>query len=306
MNAKMLRAAGEFLRTPWAMLPEYLSLLTGAMQTAAAGDPSDLDEMLARQAAAARKTATQPGGIAVLPLVGVFTQRGSFMDEIFGGGSIPTQHVTDTVQQLAADRRVAAIVLDIDSPGGSVGGLQELSDALYAARAAKPVVAVANSLAASAAYWVGSAAGEFVVTPEGQAGSIGVWTAHVNAAEFYRQMGVEVTLVAAGKYKTEGHPFGPLGDEARAHLQSQVDDYYDLFVRAVKRNRGADTYKEVREGYGEGRVLTAHAAVKANLADRVAPMSQVLAELRERLAPAARAHADADARRRREDLARRG
>jgi signal peptide peptidase SppA len=306
MNAKMLRVMGEFLRTPWAMLPEYLSLLTGAVQTAAAGDPGELDELLARQAAAARQPATHPGGIAVLPLVGIFTQRGSLWDELLGGGSVPTQRVTETVRQLAADRRVAAIVLDIDSPGGSVGGLQELSDTIHEARAHKPVIAVANSLAASAAYWVGSAAAEVVVTPEGQAGSIGVWTAHVNAAEFYRRMGVEVTLVSAGKYKTEGHPFGPLGDEARAHLQSQVDDYYDLFVRAVKRNRGAETLKEVREGYGEGRVLTAQAAVKANLADRVAPMSQVLAELQERLAPSARTRAEIDARRRREQLARLG
>ena len=79
---------------------------------------------------------------------------------------------------MLADDTVGQILMDIDSPGGSVYGVAELGDEILSARAQKPVVAVANSLAASAAYWIGCSASEFYVTPGGEVGSIGVWQAH--------------------------------------------------------------------------------------------------------------------------------
>jgi ClpP class serine protease len=107
------------------------------------------------------------GGIAVLPLYGVVTQRGNMVEDVSGPGSTSTQQFSAALHQLLADDTVGQILIDIDSPGGSVYGVSELADEIQAARSQKPVVAVANSLAASAAYWIGCSAGEFYVSLAG-------------------------------------------------------------------------------------------------------------------------------------------
>jgi ClpP class serine protease len=136
---------------------------------------------------------------------------------------------------------------------------------------------------ASAAYWLGSAASEVVAAPESDTGSIGVWTAHVDASKMLEEIGWKVTLISAGKYKVEGNPYEPLAAEAREFIQSQVDEYYGMFIKAVARNRG-DSQTAVREGYGQGRVLTAREAVKAKLVDRIGTLDQVVGELQAKYA----------------------
>jgi ClpP class serine protease len=88
--------------------------------------------------------------------------------------------------------------------------------------------------------------------------------------------GVKTTLISAGKYKTEGNPYEPLSDEARAAMQAMVDDYYGMFTRAVAKGRGVSV-DAVRNGFGEGRMVSASQAVKNGMADRVATLDQVLA-----------------------------
>ena len=174
-----------------------------------------------------------------------------------------------------ADPDIGRVILDVDSPGGQVGGVEELAREIYQARGQKPVTAIANGLAASAAYWIATAADEFVVTPSGQVGSIGVFGMHQDVSAALEKDGVKVTMVSAGKYKTEGNPFEPLTDEARAAMQGMIDEYYSLFVDAVARNRGVDA-AAVRGGFGEGRVVTAQAAVRLGMAARVAPFDEVV------------------------------
>ena len=157
-------------------------------------------------------------------------------------------------------------------------GVGEFSNEMTRYRGKKPVIAVANSLCASAAYWIACAADEVVVTPSGEVGSIGVYATHQDVSRMLDKAGVIVSLISAGKYKTEGSSYSPLGDEARAHIQSRVDDYYGMFVRDVARNR-KETQTNVRNGYGEGRVLGAQAAIKAGLADRQATLNDVVAGL---------------------------
>jgi signal peptide peptidase SppA len=188
------------------------------------------------------------------------------------------RHVDAADQQRARDANdddsVAQILLDIDSPGGSVYGVQELAAEIAASR--KPVVAIANSLAASAAYWLGSAASEFHVTPGGEVGSIGVWMAHEDWSKAVADAGVNVTLIAAGQYKVEGNPYEPLSADARKFLQSRVDDYYQTFTRAVAKGRkvGVDA---VRGGMGQGRVLGADQAKAEGMVDSIATFDQVVA-----------------------------
>lgn len=287
MNKQLL--ISEFLTTPWALMPERLQAMT-AVLTRWSSDVPPSDETLfqintdrvlrdtRKQFATDRAASNAGAGIAVLPLYGVVTQRGNMVDDISGPGSTSTQKFTSAMRQVLADDTVGQILIDIDSPGGSVYGVAELAAEIVKARAQKPVVAVANSLAASAAYWIGCSAGEFYVTPGGEVGSIGVWQAHFDYSKALEEEGVKPTLISAGKFKVEGNPYVPLDPEAQAFMQSRVDDYYNAFIKAVAKGRGVSV-GDVRDGMGEGRVLGADAALAAKMVDGVATFDDVLAKM---------------------------
>jgi len=209
------------------------------------------------------------------------TQRGNMADDVSGPGSVSTQQFGSALTNLINDDSVGQILIDIDSPGGSVYGVSELADQIIAARAKKPIVAIANSLAASAAYWIGCSASEFYVTPGGEVGSIGVWQAHNDYSKALADEGVVTTLISAGKFKVEGNPYEPLDEEARAFMQSRVDDYYSAFTKAVAKGRGVpiDT---VRNGMGQGRVLGADEALANKMVDGVATFDDVLSQMKKK------------------------
>jgi signal peptide peptidase SppA len=275
----------EFLATPWALMPERLSALTTVISRWTQGAPASdaamfqvqTDRVL-RDTRRQTSAAISGGGIAVIPIYGVITQRGNMVDDVSGPGMVSTQIVTQMLRQAVADDAVSQILLDIDSPGGSVYGVSELSDVILSARAQKPVVAIANSLAASAAYWVGSQASEFYVTAGGEVGSIGVWQAHQDYSKAMDEAGVKTTLISAGKFKVEGNPYAPLDEEAQGFMQSRVEDYYAAFTKAVAKGRGVPI-TQVRDGMGQGRVLGADAALAQNMVDGIASFDQVLSKM---------------------------
>lgn len=267
----------------WAMHPAWLAKFTAAITRYAESGEWSFDQVLAERFSAKRAKANGGDQVAVVPVMGVISQRGDLMDEIFEGGSVSAEHLAVLMDQLGADETVGAVVLNTDSPGGRTGALELAGDAIYRLRSKKKVIAISNSMMASAAYWIGSAASEIVATSEADTGSIGVWTAHVNAEKYFERIGFAVTMISSGKYKTEGHPFGPLTDEAKAHIQSQCDECYAMFLKTVARNRGL-TPAKVRDEYGEGRVLTAKEALKAGLVDRIATLGDVIGELQAKFA----------------------
>jgi signal peptide peptidase SppA len=178
---------------------------------------------------------------------------------------------------------VGAIVFDMDSPGGSVDGIPELAAEIRAARGEKPIVAIANAMMASAAYWLGSAADSISVSPSGAAGNIGVLAMHQDKSAAYEAEGVKTTMVKAGKFKGEGNEFEPLSPEAMAAVQSDVDYYYGLFTSDVAAGRSRPdqrvTSSDVANGYGEGRLLVAKRAIAANVADRIETLDQLVSRL---------------------------
>jgi signal peptide peptidase SppA len=221
-----------------------------------------------RQALAARKSAAaaygQGGGVKVLPLYGIITSRGNVMNEMSGPGSVSTQMFLASLRDALADDSVGAIVVDIDSPGGSVYQIQEVGDEIYKARSQKPIYGVSNCLAASAAYWLGTQCTHLYCTPSGEVGSIGVLAVHEDWSEANKMAGVKPTYIAAGPYKTEMNSDEPLSDDARAYQQSRIDDYYSMFVKAVARGRNASV-ADVRSKMGGGRVLGADDAFAVNM-----------------------------------------
>ena len=217
-------------------------------------------------------------GVAVIPIYGMIVPRASMYSEI--SGAVSAQQISAQLSAALADESVSSILLDIDSPGGDVMGMTELAAEIHAARAKKPVTAIANGMAASGAYWLGSQATEIMATPSGLVGSIGVYSVHENWAEAAKQAGVEHTFIYAGKYKTEGNEFAPLGAEAKDHVQSLVDGYYAAFTRDVARGRGV-AVANVRGGMGQGRVLAASNAKAAGMVDSIGTFAAAISRARQ-------------------------
>lgn len=279
----------EFYSTPLAILPSKLAAIRDFLELKAAGGDVSADEVRAvvwaranRQEvlnAAARKGGEgvmRAGRVGVVPLMGAISQRVGMIEEASGG--VGCDAVASQLDTLAADKSCKAICLWVDSPGGSVYGVSELAAKIRAICQEKKCVAMVDSVAASAAYWLASQCSEINVTPGGQVGSIGVIAAHEDQSKAADNDGVKTTLVTSSKYKGEGNPYGPLDDDAKAELQSKVNAYHAMFVSAVAKGRGV-TEARVEKDFGQGRMALAADAVKAGMADRVATFAQVLSRL---------------------------
>lgn len=259
----------RLVERPWAILPDVLPAVAAALRIraddAAAAEP---------EAAQSLRRAGAAGATAVIPVRGVITPHPTLFGLIFGIDS-SLGRLRKGLRAAVADESVGAIVLDVDSPGGVVDGVPEMAEEIRAARARKPIVAVANTMAASAAYWLAAQATEIVVAPSGRIGSIGVLAVHEEYSRMDEAMGITTTVVRAGRYKAEANPFEPLTAEAQAAIQEEVDAYYDMFVAAVAKGRDVKA-ATVRDGFGEGRVVMAKPAVKEGMADRVGTVEDAI------------------------------
>ena len=263
--------------SPWAIKPEMYALICEIVRDRAMGDRLTAEEITQRIGAArVRSGAARNGSIAVLPLHGVLAPRMNMAHAISGGTSLEVFGAM--FRQAMADPQIAAVVLDVDSPGGSVFGVPELWDDIFQARGVKPVVAVSNPMAASAAYWLATAAEEIVASPSAELGSVGVIAAHEDISSSQAKQGITTTLVMAGRRKALGNQYEPLTDEARADIQGKVDAYYAMFVDAVARGRGVRP-ADVRSGYGEGGTVLAQEALKLGMVDTVATLQQTIDRL---------------------------
>lgn len=221
-------------------------------------------------------TAQRIGSVAIIPIYGVIFPRADLFAEISGGTSLET--FRSTLDEAVRDPDVKAIALDVNSPGGSTELLEETAAEIREARDTKPVVAVANTLMASAAYHLASQASEIFATPSGHVGAIGVYSAHTDVSKAEEKAGIKTTLIYAGKYKVEGNPYESLSASARRHMQELVDASYDVFVSDIALGRNV-AEGIVRDGYGEGRVLDARRAASEGMVDGVQTFDATLSAL---------------------------
>ncbi|MDY0105304.1 MAG: S49 family peptidase [Giesbergeria sp.] len=213
-------------------------------------------------------------GVAIVHASGALVHR-SRMDGassyLLGYNELATQ-----VEAAQADPNVHAILQVWDSPGGEVSGAFEYAERMHAQRGKKPMWAIADSMAASAAYLGGSAFEHLAVSSTGYVGSIGVVMRHVDFSRALDNDGIRVTHIFAGSHKVDGNPYEPLPKDVQADMQAEIDGLYTLFVDAVAQHRGisADTVRAT-----QARVYRGAAAVSMGLADRVATTDQLISEL---------------------------
>ncbi|WP_372400771.1 S49 family peptidase (plasmid) [Azospirillum sp. HJ39] len=280
--AHVIRAVSE---TPWAIMPGMLAVITDLLAFRAAGGRLSKEDIRQRIAEAqagkpaadsARVGSARSGAIAVLPLFGVITPRAGMFADVSGMAAL--DRFRARFREALADEQVGTILIRADTPGGSVDLVQEAADEIFNARGKKRVVGIADTMAASAGYWLLSQCEELVVTPSGEVGSIGVFSAHTEYTQAMEKAGVKTTLIRAGKFKAESNPYEPLTEEARGAMQARVNDYYDSFVKAVARGRGVKS-ADVRGGFGEGRVVGSSEAKSLGMVDGVATFEDTLSRL---------------------------
>lgn len=219
-------------------------------------------------------------GYYVMDGVGVIEIGGIMLKNV--PMSYPAEATSTRAAQLAlqaalADEEVRAILLLIDSPGGEVSGVQELGDAVFAARAVKPVVAHISDLGASAAYWVASQADRITANRSAMVGSIGVYTVMEDWSEAYAEAGVQVHLLTSGPYKGAGVEGTPISEAQLKPVQEEIDALATMFRDTVKRGRAIS--EDRMTGLATGRVWLAPQAQALGLIDEVCNSDEALARL---------------------------
>ena len=280
--ARVMAVALDF---PWNITPRMLSVVANILARCEALNDSPTPGLKAvrddaiQAAVANRKNLPQPrvGSVAVIPVYGVLAPKASAFTDISGATSYDT--LSQQLDKAVNDKGVRTIVLDVDSPGGSVAGNQELAAEVMRARTKKPIVAQAQYLMASAAYQIGSAATEIVAAPSAQVGSIGTYSIHNDLSAALEQLGIKRTYISAGTGKVDGNETGPLTDAAFARRLKSVTEAYDAFVNTVVRGRGNGTSEsKVRDTWG-AHVYGAREAKDLGLVDKIATLDQTLERL---------------------------
>ena len=270
----------DVLTAPWAIEPAKLLEIQAIYAVHLRGDKIDLagvEQRLGRPLANEPKAYDVIDGVAVLPIEGVIAKRANLFSQISGG--VSTELVGRDVRAALNDASVHSIILSIDSPGGTVDGTQALAATISAAKAIKPVVALASGTMASAAYWIGSAAqAVYIADATTLVGSIGVVASHKDISGAETQAGIKTTEVYAGQYKRVASSYAPLTDAGRQSIQDQVDYTYSLFVADVAKQRGISE-KTVLKDMADGRVFMGQQAVDAGLVDGVSTLDALVAQL---------------------------
>jgi signal peptide peptidase SppA len=212
------------------------------------------------------------GGVAVVKLHGTM---GKHLKSASSGG-VSTDEFRATIERLKSDDSVGAVVLDIDSPGGSVHGVEQAAAAVRALRQSKPVYAIANDTMASAAYYIGSAATKVFVQPTSIVGSVGTLAMGMSLSRKLEREGVDVHIVKSGSLKAINNEAEPIDNGRVPHLEKNVNFYNSQFQRAVRLNRPHLT-DENMETIATGDTFNADESVQVGLADGIATLDEVIA-----------------------------
>lgn len=227
---------------------------------------------------AASVPARRQKAVGIIPIHGAIEARASFVGEMFGMPSY--ERIGQIFDEFVSNEGVSSIILDICSPGGMVYGCMELAQKIFSARGVKPIIAVANPVAASGAYWLGAAADRVIGTPSSDTGSVGVIAERVDMSKALEASGAKVDVIRSTKspYKAEMNDAEPITDEIRANMQARADGIYERFASDLSRFRGVSV-EHVEQKFGQGRMVDAKRAMSAGMIDRVDTLQGVVTKV---------------------------
>ena len=216
------------------------------------------------------------GSVAVIPICGVLSHRSSGLFSFVFGETANYERIGQQFHAALNDDSVDTIVFDVDSPGGVVAGAFDLADEIHQARGIKPIVAIVNECALSAAYLLASAADKVYLSRTADAGGIGIIVFHCDQSEAEKAAGLNYTAIYAGDRKNDFTPHEPLSKEAYQEAKQKIDSTYDLFVSTVARNRGLSPQTIIDT---QAAIYSGSNAVEVGLADGVMSFNYAIEQL---------------------------
>lgn len=212
---------------------------------------------------------TYHGNVGVIHISGIISRHADMLASFLGMGSAAIENIAKDFQSLLDNDEVKSIILDFDTPGGAITGVNELAEIIYKARGIKPIKAYVTGLACSAGYFLAAACDEIMIDEMGQVGSIGVMRV------VSKQNDKSVI------FKSSQSPMKNIDGESelgKAEYQSKVDYLASIFIDKVAKYRGITSDEVINRG-NKGGVLVGAVAVTAGLADRLGSMDSLINEL---------------------------
>ncbi len=266
----MKKFLASLLNEPWLIEEAWLEMM---VQSFLGGDPTadpKMLEVLKSDRLMGTRSATIRGSKAIVPVHGPIFARPNFLTEYLGIGMTLTDFTQD-VQKLIDNPDVESIVLDVDSPGGTVTGINEASNFIAEVSKEKPITAYVGGVGASAAYWLASAADEIVLDATSRVGSVGVVVAYPNPQEDNDGY-IEIVNTASPNKRPDVST-----EQGKKVITAELDDLADVFISTIAGNRGVSE-ATVRSDFGKGGVLVGQKAVSAGMADRLGSFEELMAE----------------------------
>jgi signal peptide peptidase SppA len=240
----------------------------------AAGRDQDVEVRISGQARAAQPLYTvDERGVGIIPVKGVLAY-----DANRDHGEISYDSIVQAVQESERDPAVLVRVLDFDTPGGTVAGVQIAGHAIALSSQVKPIYAYTGNLMASAGYWLASQAMGIGAAETAAVGSIGVIMVHMDMSKMLEMFGLKVTAIAAGEMKAAGAPWSPLSDRDRAYFQSRAETTREIFVDNVAKGRGVSVEKAL-EMAGEAAIFLGAEAKERGLIDIMSSRDEFISQI---------------------------
>ncbi len=205
--------------------------------------------------------------IVRIDLEGVISS-GTVGEGVFGGGGSMVDSIKQQLDQAVKDKRVKAIVLRVNSPGGEVTASDIMYDAVRRANAVKPVVVYMDSVAASGGYYISCGASKIVATETTLTGSIGVIMESMSYHGLFDKVGMSMNTFTSGPMKDTLSGARPMRDDEKAYIQGMVTSMYDRFVTVVSEGRKISK-EALKGGIADGRVYNGREAMEKKLVDQI-------------------------------------
>lgn len=265
----MKKFLASLLNEPWLIDESWLATLVQSFLGAGAPTDPKMLEVFKSERVMGTRSAKIRGSKAVVPIHGPIFSRPNILTEWFGIGMV-LGSLTSDIQKLLENPNVETILLDIDSPGGTVTGINEAVNFIKSASAEKPITAYVGGVGASAAYWLASAADEIVLDATSRVGSIGVVAAYPTKsgdADY-----IEIVNTASPNKRPDVST-----KEGKKVITDELDDIADVFISTIAENRGVSE-KTVKSDFGKGGVLVGQKAIAAGMADRLGSFEELMVE----------------------------
>jgi signal peptide peptidase SppA len=283
-QGSLLRVSRALYCDAWLITAEMHAIMCSILEAHMAGGQNELERRLIGEFVSGKTPADVPSnpeddgprymsanGVGVIPLQGVIGRKVGALQKSSGVTDI--QDFMDMLDEGMADKSARCLMLDIDSPGGTVTGVPEAAAAVARARAVKPIMAFASGMCASAAYWVASQCDAIYAEPSATVGSIGVYSYVLDRTRAYENNGVKVDVFSSGKHKAAGLPGTALSPEQRSEMQGRVDALASMFKGTVLSMR-----PQISAAAMEGQTFFGAGARAAGLVDSVSTFEQAMAD----------------------------